>query len=719
MKIKNNSYENDLVPINEVLSQLGYIINYTLGPRAGYVAFTTKDTIDFDYTKDGRTVIDKIVFEGDTENRILNVVKKLVKVIKNESGDGSTSAVMLLSHLVRNALNVLELDNTEEYKRGCNIFRNNIPKVIDKIVKDIVKILELKRTKPTTFDELLNIARISLNNDDTLLHPFVVLFNTLKENNVPCNENNYFDIEPSSTDKYEVFGKQGYSMPVKNFAYTPFKDQNIDESYLLMTKSRINYEDLHYWYYIIETSAVFKNPITVIVSSIEDEAKTALDQFYKDFEAKEFPIKLSIMVSPANYGSTVDTFEDLGYLLNSNITNFEKEYITADTGYGEQSTPFFIKTGNEILDTNPEPKYKAERALFVMKQLYEQLQKTRRCDFRKMGNDLVATVSVVDATAVNEPLTKHIERLRDTSKDENEQVSLPALGRLRKLDASTFVIKVPEHITGDGYRRASAFLDATKAINSSLKDGYIMGGNITPYEATKTLIDELKLSDDEFDNTCKNLVKELSEIKSLYVKDLQPVYNLLLMLLSKSYKDLIHDILGDLSIEEVVNSNRNTICDEIVIEPYLTDYTILLHSITTFSALVTSRLFILFDHVEATRLKSSSVVSTENTIPKINTKYQTQIKKMQEQTVSVDASTFLQSLEKKEENKEEPTVSIENIDIPNPDTPQVPPVTENVNKVNVELDPAEKFAQDQRRREAIQRAYSVPAPSNFKVTGSI
>ena len=178
MKIKNNSYENDLIPINEVLSQLGYIINYTLGPRAGYVAFTTKDTIDFDYTKDGRTVIDKIVFEGDTENRILNVVKKLVKVIKNESGDGSTSAVMLLTHLVRNALNVLELDNTEEYKRGCNIFRNNIPKVIDKIVKDIVKILELKRTKPTTFDELLNIARISLNNDDTLLHPFVVLFNT-------------------------------------------------------------------------------------------------------------------------------------------------------------------------------------------------------------------------------------------------------------------------------------------------------------------------------------------------------------------------------------------------------------------------------------------------------------------------------------------------------------------------------------------------------------
>ena len=603
MNIKNNLYENDIVHVNDLLLSMSEAISYTFGPSGGHVSFTSKDTVSFDYTKDGRTVIKNMIFENDTDNRIANIIKDLVKTIKNASGDGSTSAVKLVSHLVKNAVKVLSLDNTEEYKKGALIFRNNIPKVMDKVVDDILKIIEVYKKQPSSFDDLIDIARISLNNDESLLQPFRILFNTLKEYNTKFDPKNYFNIEPSDTDKYEVMRKQGYSLPTKNFMFAPINYTNsVENAHLLMTKARINFEDLHYWSYMIQHSAGFKNPVVVIVSSIEEEAATALTELYRSFEAQDYSVKMIIMTMPSNFSSTHTTLEDLSYLLNSSVVNLIKEYITNDTGYGEKSNPFFIKTGDEELDANnPEAKFK--RSLAIVNQIYAKISIAKKCDIKKMGRDLVLTVSAEDSQEPNEQLAIHINRLKDISEGETEEAA-SAKARLNSLDTSMYVIRVPEHLIGDGYRRASAFLDATKAINSSLKDGYIMGANTAPYEASKSILSSIDIDMDNFEEECKNYILEISNVKSLYIKDLNPVYRTLLLIIAKSYMDLIKDIIRDLDYNEVVDYNNMTMCDEKVIEPFKTDYTILLHSMSTFSILITSRALMLISPEEATKMKN-------------------------------------------------------------------------------------------------------------------
>lgn len=710
MKVKNNSYVNDLEFINEVLSCINTLVSYTYGPSAGIVGFTTPDTVSFESTKDGRTVVNKLVFSGDTDNRVLNIMKDLVRVIKLNSGDGSTSAVKLVSYLIKNALDVMYLDNTEEYKKGFNIFRNNIPKVIDKVVSDIIKILDIYKKKPTNFEDLLNIAKISLNNDEALIHPFRVLFNTLHKNNVTCNANNYFDIESTSDDEYGVYGKQGYTMPVKHFEYTAQKDFDIKEAYFMMTKSRINYEDLHYWSYFIEISSVFKHPIVVLISSIEEEAKTALTELYREFEARKIPIKLSIMVSPANFSSTTETFEDVGYLLNSSVINFEREYITTDTGYGEKSNPFFIKTGDPILDTDDKQKHK--RAMVVLEKLYESLSSSRRCDFKKLGNNLVLTVSLKDSTEPNEPLRNHIENLREMAKEDTDQ-GMIAKSRLIKLDGSTYVIKVPEHITSDGYRRASAFMDATKAINSSLKDGFIMGGNVAPFEAIETLIRELTTDNDDID--CRELVTNLTKNESLYLKDLTPIYKIVLSIMKNSYGELIQDIIGDKEYKDVVNYSNQTICDEIVIEPYMTDYTILRHSLATFSTLVASRLLILIDPAEAGRMDSLSRVSTIdlNMSPRVNVSSNVNLNKSQEPaaTTAPIVNTVNNILVPKDQIQNQENVA---------QTIQEPP-QENIETVVQPLQPPipEKSGMtEEERKEHIKKVFAVHPVGNVTITGN-
>lgn len=108
------------------------------------------------YTKDGHTILKKIMFNGPIEFTMRDDLENITRRIVTTVGDGTTSAILLSANIFKGLC---------EASSKLNISDKQIIKDLNEAIENMVNIIE-SRKKETTLDDIHKIAMISTDNDE-------------------------------------------------------------------------------------------------------------------------------------------------------------------------------------------------------------------------------------------------------------------------------------------------------------------------------------------------------------------------------------------------------------------------------------------------------------------------------------------------------------------------------------------------------------------------
>ena len=127
-----------------------------LGSNSWLITGNDKQSLKNEFSKDGRTVLKKILFLDPIEMAIQSEIEEIALYTDKEVGDGTTSAT-----LISNAV----FQRYYEYEKKCNESPYNIIRTFDNVISKIQKKI-LERKRETTIEDIFNICMISTNGNE-------------------------------------------------------------------------------------------------------------------------------------------------------------------------------------------------------------------------------------------------------------------------------------------------------------------------------------------------------------------------------------------------------------------------------------------------------------------------------------------------------------------------------------------------------------------------
>ena len=157
-----------------VMSRISEIIGSTLGPAGSNVCIY--DTMEGNHrvTKDGYHILRSISFPDSVAQMVLDTIRGVVRRVIVNVGDGSTSTVVLSSHLMENLSEVYETHVIKDKNISPSVFRSiqdSIVRVIvDYIRKRSVSVLKdnLDGLQVIDTGKMARITSHAANNDDEI-----------------------------------------------------------------------------------------------------------------------------------------------------------------------------------------------------------------------------------------------------------------------------------------------------------------------------------------------------------------------------------------------------------------------------------------------------------------------------------------------------------------------------------------------------------------------
>ena len=160
MAVKQLAYEQEARNALRIgVEKLTDAVKSTLGPR-GRNAVLDKGWGGPTVTKDGVTVAEEVELFDKYENMGAQLVKEAASKTSEVAGDGTTTATVLAQAIFENGL--------RNIAAGADAYALN--RGIEKAVSAIVKALDAlsRPVKASKRDDIVNVARISANNDDAI-----------------------------------------------------------------------------------------------------------------------------------------------------------------------------------------------------------------------------------------------------------------------------------------------------------------------------------------------------------------------------------------------------------------------------------------------------------------------------------------------------------------------------------------------------------------------
>lgn len=587
--LKPNVVENDLLYITSVLGYIDNVISKTYGPYSGYVtSIKMADTQErqITYTKDGYRTLANMSFNSRIDTDILNITRALANEVKTESGDGSTTAVKVLYNTVKQASEAIINNDDNIYSK-----RINTPKAVDLILSKLDEVASKKAIKPTSVQDIIDCAYISVNNDMTLMGPFSEIATDLIEKEVDMKDGGLEISAFRSTGKNTKVEKNpGFNLGAYRFIGRPI-DYSIPVAKIILLSNNLS---MDYNGFIlprlIEDAQILGEGTNIntlyICSGLDNVCKRELARTLRAYETKNKKLYCDFLEVPYIYDATNYKKEDLSYFANIdeiNINDFvEKRPGIVDPNVDTMDNTELVKwrlgvdkDGNIVDDLLGYKKYnKAHK---------EQLEKGEFVSVKYI-HGVGMSISHISTGKKNTTYEAHIEKLKEIVKDSKEEDLVNvAKQRLQYMKDNYYTIYVGQRVS-DNERIFDAYNDASRAVSAMIRDGYHMGGSIGAIDIIHSVKEELEKEE-----------KSNPRDTALFLLDL----------LKNSFKEIIPLLFEEkISIEKAVEQGRidfdNMMFDSTrVIVPISTDLTIIKTVLLQFSSLFSS-LIIELDHPDDT-----------------------------------------------------------------------------------------------------------------------
>jgi len=422
--------ENTIMTINATMMHLSSILSKSLGPYGATTIIQDKFTVNHAITKDGYTILNKLKFDNEVADTILDIVKKVSRNLVKEVGDGSTSSIIIAQKL----FSELQRVQTEH-----DVPKKDIVDSLDALSEILVDVIKLNAIPidDSNFRVVQNIATVSNNNDEEagrLVHDIY------KE----IGANGFISLEtsPTSLDSYEV--TNGIELPrgyiSDAFANKPDKVTcELEKPFVLMSLEALVEEDLNDLQEIIGETAKLQRPLIIISKGYDTEVRNFLT--INKMQNRDALQIVAVDYALVNKHQN-DSFEDLSAYVGATIYNrFEMEEPSINFGMlGICNRVEVNERTTRIIEGFKDEKRVNERIQVIEQQMEHINKKDKYVD-----------------------TTEEMFQLRKRIADLNCQVATLRVGGNSEIEKET---------------RKFLMEDAIFACQSAIRHGYISGGNL-------------------------------------------------------------------------------------------------------------------------------------------------------------------------------------------------------------------------------------------------
>ncbi len=264
MAVKQLAYEQDArQALWAGVEKLASAVKSTLGPR-GRNAVLDKGWGGPNVTKDGVTVAEEVDLEDKYENMGAQLVKEAASKTSSVAGDGTTTATVLAEAIFKAGL--------KNIAAGADAFALN--RGIEKAVKKIIESLEgmSRPVKAGKRDDIINVAKISANNDEVIGKLLADAFDRVGRDGV-------ITVDEGKTSGTEIEFVEGMQFD-RGFLSPHFvTDQDavecvLEKAFVLVFEDKLS--SVPKLVPLLEKVAKTKKPLLIIAEDVEGEALATL-----------------------------------------------------------------------------------------------------------------------------------------------------------------------------------------------------------------------------------------------------------------------------------------------------------------------------------------------------------------------------------------------------------------------------------------------------------
>ncbi len=428
------------------IDKVANTVKITLGPKGRNVVLDKSLTPTV--TNDGVTIAKEIELIDKFENMGAKLIKEIASKTQDDSGDGTTTAVMLGQVIIQEGMkNIAAGSNPMEIKRG-----------IEKAIAKVIEYLKENSVEIKGKEMITQVATISANNDPEIGKLIAEAMEKVGNEGVITVE----DGKSIETDLEVVKGMQFDKGFISPYMVTDHEKMvcELEDPYILITDKKIS--TMKELIPLLEKIVQEGRALLIIADDVEGEAQAALI-----INIIKGAIKVCAVKAPGFGDEQKEILEDIAVLTGGQV-------ISEDKG---------MKLENV-----------REEYLGSARRVVVDSDKTIIVDGKGEKSEIEKRKKIIEAQIKNTDSDYKKEELRK---------------RLAKLGAGVAVIKVGAATETELEEKKMRIDDALNATKAAVEEGVVAGGGITLYRA-KDVLNELKLEGDE-QIGCNIIKKALEE----------------------------------------------------------------------------------------------------------------------------------------------------------------------------------------------------------------
>ena len=457
------STTNHYLPLTvDYFISLARRIGKSYGPNGANTYINRNDN---KVTKDGISILLQQAHDVTVFQKFLNLAVEQSKITLKKSGDGTTTAIITLAHVLEEiyndkALRELAIGDTSMFGNALQVISKTFEKHIKKFVKPI-----------DTLADIMNVVKVSLNYDDNAFALVNTLFEYCDEHKVNWKEA-IFQVSGSSKAYSYVDMEHGistYSQPVAKGESIEGEKKDEKAQVLVISQNISSQLDIKIITHMImgmasqahhyQSQGLKLTPLYIVVPKVETAASAAIFALLNKYNSDGLDVPVYIYeLTPLNTDQTNDIFRDF-------LTYFGQRQVTLwDLCDGKDKNKPIDETENPLESLSATKVANVAREATV-------IRTTRKTTFIPNSPDLEAVKGTIEELKVKLDYA------------DNPEQALGLQSRIKVLEGSKcLTLRVHHDVIPEAKRLLDQLEDAILAMNSAIQNGIVLGANFTTYK---------------------------------------------------------------------------------------------------------------------------------------------------------------------------------------------------------------------------------------------